>query len=361
MATIELREVYKQLDPPGPEMTAGPTAPFALEKLNLTIPHGKVVVVLGPSGCGKTTLLRLIAGLITPDRGQVLYNGRDMLNVPPGERNIGMVFQSYALYPQYNTKKNILSYFIFRKKTPEMQQLAEEKFRRTSELMGVEFEYLLNHKPSTLSGGEQQRVAIARCITREPALFLMDEPFANLDQHLRERYRVEVKRLLREFKVTTVYVTHDQREALALADYVALLNQGHLEQFGAPTELYHRPNSVFVAEFLNFNPNAPAINLFDGAILNPELAHKIIGVRPEDVEITPEETTDTLPARLCEIHPVPLKKSVVLTFDLHGHPLITEQELAHPPTIDETVWVRFKKYHLFIKVSGKNIRAPLNI
>jgi ABC-type sugar transport system ATPase subunit len=238
--------------------------------------------------------------------------------------------------------------------------LAEEKFRRTSELMGVEIEYLLHRKPTTLSGGEQQRIAIARCITREPALFLMDEPFANLDQHLRERYRVEIKRLLREFKVTTVYVTHDQREALALADYLALMNNGHMEQFGAPTELYHRPNNIFVAEFLNFNPNVPAINLLDGSVLDPELAHKTIGIRSEDILLVPEKTADTRPARITHVQPLPLKKSVLLTIDLNGHPLITEQELPHPPAVNDLILLWFKKYHLFNKTSGRNVKAPLN-
>src|SRR5688572_4347078 len=149
---------------------------FAIEKLNLTIPHSKVMVILGPSGCGKSTLLQMIAGLMEPDAGEIHFDGANMADVPPGERKIGMVFQNYALYPQYSSQRNIMSYFSFRKRTPELSREAEEKYRRTSELMGVDLEYLLNKKPGRLSGGEQQRVAIARCITRDPQLFLLDEP-----------------------------------------------------------------------------------------------------------------------------------------------------------------------------------------
>ncbi|MFN2146056.1 MAG: ABC transporter ATP-binding protein, partial [Anaerolineales bacterium] len=170
-----------------------PGSTFSLKDINLTIPDGKTMVILGPSGCGKTTLLRLIAGLLKPDSGRVLYNGVDLTDVAPRDRGIGMVFQSYALYPHLSAKENILTYFMFREKTPEMDQLAQEKFERTSQLMGVELKHLLGRMPANLSGGERQRVALARCITREPALFLLDEPFSNLDQKLREKEKVTKK------------------------------------------------------------------------------------------------------------------------------------------------------------------------
>ena len=204
MARIELKNITKYLHksfsadhPPDPDNL--PEGTFIIEKLNLAMPNGRVTTILGPSGCGKTTVLRLIAGLDKPDSGSVLYHGKDVTHIPPGQRKIGIVFQNYSLYPLYTSKQNILSYFSFRKKTPELDDLAREKYQRTSELMGVDINHLLSRKPGNLSSGEQQRVAIARCITRDPEVFLMDEPFANLDQALREKYRVQLKKLLREF------------------------------------------------------------------------------------------------------------------------------------------------------------------
>ena len=177
---------------------------FAIEDLSLTVFDGETLVVLGPSGCGKTTLLKIIAGLIPPRAGRVRYDGVDMAQVRPGDRRIGMVFQNYALYPHLTSRTNVLSYFLFRKKTPELDALAQEKYRRTSELMGVELEDLLDRRPGTLSGGEKQRVALGRCITRDPAVFRLDEPFSSLDQGLREKYRVNLKILLRQFSISTV-------------------------------------------------------------------------------------------------------------------------------------------------------------
>src|SRR5712692_9172780 len=215
------------------------------------------MVVLGPSGCGKTTLLKIIAGLIPLDSGEVRYDGVDVKDVPPGGRRIGMVLQNYALYPHFSSRTNVLSYFLFRKKTPELNALAKAKYQRTSELMRVELAYLLDRKPTTLSGGEKQRVALGRCITRDAALFLVDEPFANLDQALREKYRVNLKVLLKQFNITTVYVTHDHYEALILADLLAIMNHGRIEQVGTYQELYDHPRNAFVAGFLSVHMGSP--------------------------------------------------------------------------------------------------------
>ena len=214
---------------------------FSIQDLTLRIPNGKTLVILGPSGCGKTTLLRIIAGLIPPDSGEVRYDDVDVKDVRPGDRRIGMVFQQYALYPHMTARSNVLSYFMFRKKTPELDAMAKAKYQRTSELMGVELAYLLDRKPRTLSGGEKQRVALGRCITRDPALFLLDEPFSNLDQALREKYRVNLKILLKQFNITTVYVTHDHHEALILADLLAIMNRGRIEQVGTYQDIYEQP------------------------------------------------------------------------------------------------------------------------
>ena len=258
MARIDLIDVCKTLTERGRR-----GATFAIQNLSLRIPDGRTLVVLGPSGCGKTTLLKLIAGLIPPDSGDVRYDDVDVREVRPGDRRIGMVFQSYALYPHLVSKTNVLSYFLFRKKTPALDALAQAKYQRTSELMGVELAHLLDRKPATLSGGEKQRVALGRCITRDAAVFLVDEPFANLDQALRGKYRVNLKILLRQFGITTVYVTHDHHEALILADLVAVMDRGRIEQVGTPEEIYDEPKNVFVAGFLNLHTGAPPISLVD--------------------------------------------------------------------------------------------------
>jgi ABC-type sugar transport system ATPase subunit len=229
----------------------------ALDHLTLTIPDGETLAVIGPSGCGKSTLLKVIAGLEPPESGRVLYDGRDMATVKPGDRGIGMVFQSYALYPHMKGEGNLGFFFkIHRRPSEEMM----ERIRITSEIMGLDFDDLLPRSPKTLSGGQQQRVAIGRCIVRDPSLFLFDEPLSNLDAKLRSRTRVEIKRLLRRFAITSVYVTHDQTEAIALGDRLAVMREGRIEQVGTYHELWERPASAFVAGFVG----TPAMNLVEG-------------------------------------------------------------------------------------------------
>jgi ABC-type sugar transport system ATPase subunit len=222
----------------------------ALDDVDLEIRDGETVSVIGPSGCGKSTLLRVIAGLESADSGQVLYDGQDMHDVKPGDRGIGMVFQNYALYPHMESRGNLSFFFRVRHREQEI----DERTRITAEIMGVGFDQLLDRKPKTLSGGQQQRVAIARCIVRDPKVFLFDEPLSNLDAKLRQRTRVEVKRLLARFKITAVYVTHDQTEALALADRIAVMRQGRIEQIGPYQEVHDRPVNAFVAGFVGTPP-----------------------------------------------------------------------------------------------------------
>ena len=363
MARIELRNITKYLhksftvdSPPDPDNL--PDGTFAIENLNLTIPNGRVTTILGPSGCGKTTILRLISGLSKPDFGSVLYHGKDVTDVPPGQRKIGIVFQNYSLYPQFTSKQNILSYFSFREKTPEMDELAREKYQRTSELMGVDIKHLLSRKPGNLSSGEQQRVAIARCITRDPEVFLMDEPFANLDQALREKYRVQLKKLLREFFVTTVYVTHDQHEALSLSEQIVIMNEGRIEQIGSPQGVYHYPANLFVADFLSFDTNIPtALNQIPGQLLSDHLAGKVVGIRPEDVTIHAEVTENTLEGRVVDIHPLPIRSNLIVAINLVN---INQKIWATFPVERglqefDLVWLRFEKYHIFNKRHGKVI------
>jgi ABC-type sugar transport system ATPase subunit len=302
-------------------------------------------------------LLRLIAGLIQPNSGEISYDGVNMKEIPPGERKIGMVFQNYALYPHFTSKKNILSYFLFRKKTPELDQLAQEKYRKTSEPLGVEIEYLLDKSPAHLSGGEQQRVALGRCITRDPALFLLDEPFSNLDQKLREKYRLELKKLLRHFNITTVYVTHDQQEALILGDLLTIMNIGRIEQTGTPEAIYNTPHSLFVAEFLNLDTDTPAINRFEGEVIAPHLQGLLVGVRSEDIELCDKSSSDAFPGKIAEVRHLQLKRATILCVNLGKNELYIRLPLTQNVSRNEDIRMRFKKYHLFDKHSGLRVRS----
>ena len=218
---------------------------LALDALDLTVEDGETVVVVGPSGCGKSTLLRVIAGL-TDYEGVVRYDGEDVTEVPVKERFIGMVFQSYALYPHFYGQGN-LNFFFKVRKAPDHE--AEERIRVTSKMMGFGFAELLRRKPGTLSGGQQQRLAIARALVRQPVLFLFDEPLSNLDAKLRSSTRVEIKRLLHKFAITAIYVTHDQVEAMALGDRVAVMRDGRIDQVGTFHEVMADPANSFVAGF----------------------------------------------------------------------------------------------------------------
>jgi ABC-type sugar transport system ATPase subunit len=223
----------------------------ALDRVNLTVPNGRLFVVVGPSGCGKSTLLRVVAGLADDYSGEVLYDGEDVRTIPPTERYIGMVFQNYALYPNFNNEGN-LSFFF------KMHRISDgetrERIRYTSELMGIGFNELLPRKPGKLSGGQRQRVAIARAIVRAPRLFLLDEPLSNLDAKLRVQTRTEIKRLLDRFSITSLYVTHDQVEAIALADQIVVMHAGKIEQVGTYQHLIENPVNLFVAGFLGLPP-----------------------------------------------------------------------------------------------------------
>jgi multiple sugar transport system ATP-binding protein len=354
VARIDLNGVSKTLKEAS-EVRGQPGATFAIRDVSLNVHEGQTMVVLGPSGCGKTTLLKLIAGLIAPEAGTVRYNGVDMKDLPPGERRIGMVFQNYALYPHITARWNILSYFLFRKKTPALRAEARARFERTSDLMGVELADLFDRKPTTLSGGEKQRVALGRCITRNAAVFLVDEPFANLDQALREKYRVNLKRLLREFSITTVYVTHDHHEALLLADVLAIMERGQIVQVGTPQEIYHAPRTTFVATFLNMNTGAPPISLIDGQRLpqGQALADAWVGVRPEHVEISATPRTGALAGRVVDHLPLPPRQATILTIRVGADEVHAQSQGDALPPVGAPVWLTFQRYHVFDKGSGR--------
>ncbi len=244
MADITLQRVTKRFD--GTEV---------LDDVSLTVRDGEFMVLLGPSGCGKTTLLRTIAGLEVPDEGSVLIGGEDVTDLSPGRRGIAMVFQSYALFPHLKVGENIaFGLRMHRVPSPEIS-------RRVGDAAGrMQIDPLLGRYPSQLSGGQRQRVAVARALVMEPSVILMDEPLSNLDALLRDRMRAEMKRLLREVRATTLYVTHDQSEALSLADRIAVMRDGRILQVGPAKRVYDDPVDVFVAQFIG----TPGMNVLRG-------------------------------------------------------------------------------------------------
>ncbi len=269
---------------------------LALDRVSLDVRDGESMVILGPSGCGKSTLLRVVAGLESYE-GEVFYGDRNMRDVPPKDRGIGIVFQNYALYPQFESKGNLAFFFKMHKREAEI----DERVRQTSQIMGLGFEALLGRMPNTLSGGQKQRVAIARAICRNPKLLLFDEPLSNLDAQLRSSTRIEIRRLINRFAITTLYVTHDQTEATIMGDRLAIMDRGRVLQVGTYRDVYARPANVFVAGFLG----TPPMNLFDGQVEGSRVIalhtcltpppHVLdlmvrgqpikVGIRPEDIVI----------------------------------------------------------------------------
>ncbi len=264
-----------------------------INNFNIKIKDGEFVVLVGPSGCGKSTLLRMISGLENIDKGEIYLDKKLINNLIPSKRRIAMVFQSYALYPHMNVFKN-MSFGL------SMEKLAKDEIsKKVSEAAKIlKIENLLERKPKQLSGGQRQRVAIGRAITRNPKLFLFDEPLSNLDAALRSEMRVEISKLHKKLKTNIIYVTHDQVEAMTLADKIVILNEGNIEQFGAPSEIYKNPNNIFVAEFigtpkmniLKINTN-DIINKNTIKLLNNEIKFDnykfegeiYLGIRPEDI------------------------------------------------------------------------------
>jgi multiple sugar transport system ATP-binding protein len=254
MATVEARQISKHFD----EVRA-------VDGIDLVAEEGEFLVLLGPSGCGKTTLMRLIAGLEQPTAGDIVIDGRIVTDLPPRARNIAMVFQSYALYPHLTVEKNIS--FPLRAIGMPKDEI-RKKVEWAARMFGID--RFLDRKPRQLSGGERQRVALARAVVREPVVFLLDEPLSNLDAKLRNSARDELKQFQRNLATTTIYVTHDQAEAMGLGDRIAVLNQGKVIQIGTPQEIYGRPSDTFVATFIG----SPPMNLVEDG------AH-YIGFRPE--------------------------------------------------------------------------------
>src|SRR5690554_4992863 len=265
----------------------------AVDDFSVVIPGGKLVGLLGPSGCGKSTTLFLIAGLHKPTAGQIFFGEEDVTLMPPEKRGIGLVFQNYALYPHMTVRQNIM-FPLENVKVPKEE--AERRAQEMAEL--VHIGELMDRKPSQLSGGQQQRVAIARALVKRPRVLLLDEPLSNLDARLRLQMREEIKRIQRETGITTIFVTHDQEEAMSISDEIVILNYGQEMQKGAPQDIYNKPDNLFVAKFLG----NPPINIFNGEIKSNELfvegvkivdkkapdGNYFVGIRPEDFRFDPK-------------------------------------------------------------------------
>ncbi|MBD9373027.1 ABC transporter ATP-binding protein [Rhizobium sp. ARZ01] len=267
MGSLQLKSVRKSFGPVD-----------VLKGIDLEVKDGEFVIFVGPSGCGKSTLLRIIAGLEDSTSGNILIDGAEVSAVPPAKRGIAMVFQSYALYPHLTVKDN-MGLGLKQAGAPKTQ--IEERTKKASAMLSLD--KLLERRPAELSGGQRQRVAIGRAIVREPKLFLFDEPLSNLDAALRVNTRLEIARLHRELKATMIYVTHDQVEAMTLADKIVVLDAGVIQQVGSPMELYNRPANLFVAGFIG----SPATNFIDADRLDQKGA-KTIGIRPEHITLSRE-------------------------------------------------------------------------
>ncbi|QIB74742.1 ABC transporter ATP-binding protein [Halogeometricum borinquense] len=324
MAELTLDNVTKVFDDNGTDIVA-------VDGVSVDIDDGEFLVLVGPSGCGKSTTLRMIAGLETVSTGEIRLDGEVVNAQPPRERDIAMVFQSYALYPHMTVKENMS--FGLEESTDmpdsEISSLVEE----TAEMLGIGD--LLGRKPGELSGGQQQRVALGRAIVRDPKVFLMDEPLSNLDAQLRSQMRTELQRIQEDLGVSTVYVTHDQTEAMTMGDRIAILNDGELQQVATPLEAYHEPTNQFVAKFIG----EPSMNFFEmemqGDRLTSDLfdyplseetrealgdtTHVTFGIRPEDIEVVSEAADDhDFEMVIDVVEPMGNENNVYLSFETGG-------------------------------------------
>ncbi len=358
MASVEIREVDKVF---------GSTQ--VLFGVSIDIADGEFVVLVGPSGCGKSTLLRMIAGLEEITRGEILIGGRVVNNVPPRDRDIAMVFQNYALYPHMTVREN-MAFSLKLAKAP--RQVIEERVNRAARILGLtEF---FDRYPRQLSGGQRQRVAMGRAIVRDPQVFLFDEPLSNLDAKLRVQMRTEIKALHQRLKTTSIYVTHDQIEAMTMADRIVVMQDGRVEQIGAPLELYDRPANLFVAGFIG----SPAMNFFeatvrrengrvaavsrDGTVLPlpegialEEGRELVYGIRPEHLTLVADSAG--VPAEVVVVEPTGAETMLVMT--MAGGPAHAVFRERHEFRPGETVRLMpdLERVHLFDRATGQRIEG----
>ncbi len=371
--TVVLEGVSKRYD----------TGHVAVDHLDLEIHDGEFFTLLGPSGSGKTTTLRMIAGLESVTEGSISIRGRNVTHMPARQRDIAMVFQSYALYPHMSVFDN-LALNLKVKKVPKQE--IHDRVHQVARMLRID--HVLDRKPGQLSGGQRQRVALGRAIVRRPNVFLMDEPLSNLDLKLREETRTELKKLHENLRITTIYVTHDQSEALVLSDRIAVMNEGRLLQVGNPHEVYAKPVDVFVARFIG----SPSINLLhgqvrerDGALaievpqmngyallvhVQPDRAEilrtrgmSIVGIRPEDLVISTSPIAGHLPARVDFIQPMGSISYVILRLESNAQVIVERDHIIaatgpeHEFSRGTAVWLTPKanRYCVFDRESGKAI------
>lgn len=297
---------------------------IAVNNFNFEIPDGKLIGLLGPSGCGKSTTLYMLSGLQKPTSGKIIFGEDDVTNLPPEKRGVGLVFQNYALYPHMTVKQNIM-FPLQNQKCPKSEMF--ERVLNAAKL--VQIDNLLDRKPSELSGGQQQRVAIARALVKKPSVLLLDEPLSNLDARLRLQTREEIKRIQRDTKVTTIFVTHDQEEAMSISDLIVVMKLGVIQQIDKPQEVYDNPNNLFVAKFLG----TPPINVFKGTIKNNRLfignedvmeanapdQDVYIGIRPEGFIV---DDNGPLTCKVQSVEVMGRDSSIVSTNDAAESPII---------------------------------------
>ena len=365
---------------------AYPSGFTAVNGVSLDVEDGEFFTLLGPSGCGKTTTLRMIAGLETPSAGRIFIGGRDFTDTHPRNRDVAMVFQSYALYPHMTVREN-LGLNLEVKRVPPAE--IEGRIQNVARMLDISS--LLDKKPGELSGGQRQRVALGRALIRRPNIFLMDEPLSNLDLKLRERTRTELKKLHESLRVTTIYVTHDQAEALVLSNRIGIMNAGDLIQVGTPQEIYDRPQNVFVAKFVG----TPSINLLkvtvqnhDGLLairldgrekplgsillpaaddvlarLRPGGMELILGVRPEAIAVLTEPHADGVSAEIELVEPMGSVNNIVLRFGESLEPtadgeaviaLVTSNE-SHERGQKAWILLRPERLVLFDKASERTL------
>jgi multiple sugar transport system ATP-binding protein len=360
VARLEFREIVKRFPDVGID---------ALKAFDLEVSDGAFVVMLGPSGCGKTTALRVLAGLETPTSGSVVIGDRDVTRLPPRDRDVAMVFQSYALYPHLSVADNIAYPLRIRKVAKADRAQAVERAAEA-----LEIEALLERRPKQLSGGQRQRVALARAIVRAPAAFLMDEPLSNLDATLRTAMRAEIKRLQNELGTTTVYVTHDQAEAMTMADLVVVMNAGEVQQVGPPDEVYRHPVNRFVGTFLG----SPPMNVVPGEIDVPSRSFVFgdsamplpedvlrgwerraaveLGVRPEDLSLGSPDGEHGLRGTVYVVEPTGSETLVYV--DVEGSRVVARGPRDWHADIGSTVGlsVDFSRAVFFARSDGQNDR-----
>ncbi len=346
----------------------------AIDNLDIEVRDKEFLALLGPSGCGKTTTLRCVAGLETPDEGEIYIADKLVSDLPPRERDVAMVFQSYALYPHMTAFDNI-AFPLKVRKTPKLE--IKNRVKEVADLLQIR--ELLDRKPRQLSGGQAQRVALGRAIIRQPKVFLMDEPLSNLDAKLRDLMRVELKRLQKELAITTMYVTHDQSEAMSLGDRIAILNNGLLQQLGSPDEVYRHPENMFVANFMGRPPanlirvrflEKNGIGYLDCSGFTYALSSEVkeiikarstsselvLGIKPEDITVYKNRiSSECIEAIVYVVEPLGSETIADLRIgeDLIKAKILPDLKLH----MGEKVWIKFneKKMHIFDGKTEKSI------